>query len=83
MLFDGLLEESAELITEILLRTEELTRGLHVHKDKMKKNANINKGIDNSEYVMMKAVSCCLWEVTGYSPMGVAGGGLHLLPLGL
>lgn len=55
MLFDGLLEESAELITEILLRTEELTRGLHVHKDKMKKNANINKGIDNSEYVMMKA----------------------------
>lgn len=54
MLFDGLLEESAELITEILLRTEELTRGLHVHKDKMKENANINKGIDNSEYVMMK-----------------------------
>ena len=54
MLFDGLIEESAELITEILLRTEELTRGLNVHKDKMKKNANINKGIDNSEYVMMK-----------------------------
>lgn len=54
MLFDGLLEESVELTTEILLRTEELTRGLHVHKDRMKKNANINKGIDNSEYVMMK-----------------------------
>lgn len=39
---------------------------------------------NQTEYVMMKPVSCCLWEVTGYSLMGVAGGGgLHLLPLGL
>lgn len=53
MLFDGLLQESTELITEILLRTEELTRGMQVHKDKMKQNAHLNKGIDNSEYVMM------------------------------
>lgn len=53
MLFDGLLQESVELMTEILLRTEELTRGLQVHKNKMKQNANMNGGIDNSEYVMM------------------------------
>lgn len=38
---------------------------------------------NQTEYVMMTPVSCCLWEVTGYSLMGVAGGGLHLLPLGL
>src|SRR5699024_1724062 len=35
MLFDGLLEESLQLITEILLRTEELTRPLVVHEDRM------------------------------------------------
>lgn len=28
---------------------------------------------NQTEYVMMKPVSCCLWEVTGYSLMGVAG----------
>lgn len=54
MLFDGLLEESLQLITEILLRTEELTRTLVVHEDRMLHNALRNKGLDNSEYVMMK-----------------------------
>ncbi|ALB27911.1 class-II fumarase/aspartase family protein [Companilactobacillus heilongjiangensis] len=54
MLFDGLLNESLELVTEVLLRTEELTRGLQVHKTKMDQNAHINDGLDNSEYVMMK-----------------------------
>lgn len=54
MLFDGILEESMELITEVLLRTEELTRTLVVHKDRMLHNALRNKGLDNSEYVMMK-----------------------------
>jgi len=54
MLFDGLLEESVELMTEILLRTEELTRGIHVNKKRMKKNANINDGLDNSEFLMMQ-----------------------------
>lgn len=53
MLFDGLLSESVELITEILLRTEELTRGIHIHKNRMKQNAYLNDGLDNSEYVMM------------------------------
>lgn len=54
MLFDGLLEESMELMTEILIRCEELTRTLTVHKDRMLHNAMRNKGLDNSEYVMMK-----------------------------
>lgn len=54
MLFDGLLEETMQLITEILLRTEELTRTLVVHEDRMLHNALRNKGLDNSEYVMMK-----------------------------
>ncbi|WP_028273330.1 class-II fumarase/aspartase family protein [Atopococcus tabaci] len=54
MLFDGLLEESLQLMTEILLRCEELTRTLHPHKDRMLENALRNKGLDNSEYVMME-----------------------------
>ncbi|HWJ77981.1 MAG TPA: adenylosuccinate lyase family protein [Niallia sp.] len=54
MLFDGILEEALELTTEILLRCEELTRTMVVHKDKMLQNVMINKGLDNSEYVMMK-----------------------------
>lgn len=54
MLFDGLLEESLELMTEILIRAEELTRTLTVHKDRMLHNVKRNKGLDNSEYVMMK-----------------------------
>lgn len=54
MLFDGILEEALELITEILLRCEELTRTMVVHKDRMLHNVSRNKGLDNSEYVMMK-----------------------------
>ena len=54
MLFDNILEEALELMTEIILRCEELTRTLIPHKDKLLKNANINKGLDNSEYIMMK-----------------------------
>lgn len=54
MLFDGLLEESLQLMTEILLRAEELTRTLQVNKDRMLENALRNKGLDNSEYLMME-----------------------------
>src|SRR5699024_8103348 len=50
MLFDGLLEESLQLITEVLLRTEELTRTLVVHEDRMLHNALRNRGLANSEY---------------------------------
>lgn len=36
---------------------------------------------NQTEYVMMTPVSCCLWEVTGYSLMGVAGGGVTPTPI--
>lgn len=55
MLFDGLMEEAMELTAEVLIRAEELTRTLNVNKERMLENANINHGLDNSEYVMMKA----------------------------
>lgn len=54
MLFDGILEEALELTTEILLRCEELTRTMVVHKERMLHNVMRNKGLDNSEFVMMK-----------------------------
>lgn len=54
MLFDGILEESLQLMTEILLRTEELTRTIQVHDKQMLENALRNKGLDNSEHVMME-----------------------------
>lgn len=54
MLLESSLQESLGLITEIILRTEELTRGLYVNSDKMLSNAYLNHGLDNSEFVMMK-----------------------------
>ena len=54
MLFDAALEEAMELITEVLLRTEELTRTVQVFKERMYQNVLNNKGLDNSEYIMMK-----------------------------
>jgi len=54
MLFDGLMEEAIQLMTEILLRAEELTRTLTVNKERMLENALNNKGLDNSEYLMME-----------------------------
>ncbi|MDD6467329.1 MAG: adenylosuccinate lyase family protein [Erysipelotrichaceae bacterium] len=53
MLMEGLLEEAVELCTEVVMRAEELTRTLHVNKESMLRNAWINKGLDNSEHVMM------------------------------
>lgn len=53
MLFDGMMTEGLELMTEILMRAEELTRTLTVNRKQMVQNANINQGIDNSEYIMM------------------------------
>lgn len=57
MLFDGLMEEGLELATEVLIRGEELTRTLHVNRERMLKNVNLNKGLDNSEYVMMNVAA--------------------------
>ncbi|MCF1684957.1 adenylosuccinate lyase family protein [Tetragenococcus halophilus] len=53
MLFDGIITEALELMTEILMRAEELTRTLTVNRKHMLQNANINQGIDNSESIMM------------------------------
>lgn len=53
MLFDGMLEEALELTTEVLMRAEELTATLQVNRDAMHRNALLNKGLDNSECVMM------------------------------
>ncbi len=53
LLFDGLLEEAIELCVEVIIRAEELTRTIQVYPEKMKANANLLKGLDNSEYVMM------------------------------
>ena len=41
-------------MTEILMRGEELTRTLEIHRERMYQNANINHGLDNSEFIMMK-----------------------------
>lgn len=54
MLYDGVMEEALELTTEVLIRAFELTGNLTVNKERMYDNAMKNKGLDNSEYVMMK-----------------------------
>lgn len=54
MLFDGLMEEALELTTEVLMRAEELTASIHVNTARMYQNAMLNKGLDNSECVMMR-----------------------------
>jgi len=54
MLLESSLHESLELMTEIILRTEEITRTLYINRERMKNNANLNHGLDNSELIMMK-----------------------------
>lgn len=54
MLYDGMMEEALELTAEVLKRAEELTRTLHVDKERMYRNVMLNKGLDNSECVMMQ-----------------------------
>ena len=54
MVSDAYLEEAMELVTEVLMRAEELTRTLTVNRERMYENAVRNQGLDNSEYVMMK-----------------------------
>lgn len=53
MLFDGLIQEATELLVEVLIRANELSHDILIHKDRMLENAKINKGLDSSEYVMM------------------------------
>lgn len=54
MVSDAYLEEAMELVTEVLMRTEELTRTVYVNRERMYENALRNQGLDNSEFVMMK-----------------------------
>ncbi len=54
LLFDRLMEEAQELTNEVLIRARELTRTMHVHTDKLKTNAWLNKGLDNAEHIMME-----------------------------
>lgn len=53
MLYDGMLEEALELTAEVLMQMEELTKTIHINKDRMYENAWKNRGLDNSEFVMM------------------------------
>ena len=54
MLFDSIMDETLELVLEVLMRAEELTKGLVVKKDRLYKNSILNGGLDNAEYIMMK-----------------------------
>lgn len=54
MLQDATFQEALELMTEIILRAEELSRTIQVNTERMKHNAYRNHGLDNSEYIMMK-----------------------------
>ncbi len=54
MLYDGMLEEALELTTEVLMRAEELTATIRINKERMYQNVMLNKGLDNSECVMMR-----------------------------
>ena len=48
MLFDSIVDETMELVLEVLMRAEELTKGLVVKKERLYKNANLNGGLDNA-----------------------------------
>lgn len=54
LLFDGLLDEAVDLTAEVLIRAKALSGGLHVNVERLEQNANINKGLDNAEHVMME-----------------------------
>ncbi len=57
LLFDGLLDEAVELMTEILIRANALSHGLHVNVDRLYRNAMMNGGLDNAEHIMMELAS--------------------------
>ena len=57
MLFDGMLEEAVELTAEVLKRAVKLTEGIRVNKERMYRNACVNKGLDNCENIMMHIAS--------------------------
>ncbi len=54
MMFDSILYEAVGLMREIIIRMVELSGTLNVNVERLVENANINHGIDNSEYIMMR-----------------------------
>lgn len=54
MMFDSILYEAVGLMREIIIRMVELSGTLNVNVERLLENANINHGIDNSEYIMMR-----------------------------
>lgn len=54
MMFDSILYEAVGLMREIIIRMVELSGTLNVNVERLAENANINHGIDNSEYIMMR-----------------------------
>lgn len=59
-IYDANMQESIEIMAEIILRAEELTRTLVIDKTAMYKNVMITQGLINSEKIMM-----CLVERLG------------------
>ena len=55
-IFDANLQESIELMAEIVLRAEELTRTLIIDKSRMQQNVMLTHGLINSEKIMMSLV---------------------------
>ena len=55
-IFDANLQESIELMAEIVLRAEELTRTLIIDKSRMQRNVMLTQGLINSEKIMMSLV---------------------------
>ena len=55
-IYDACLQESIELMAEIVLRAEELTRTIVINKAKMYDNVMLTNGLINSEKIMMNLV---------------------------
>ena len=54
LLFDGLIDEAIELMYEVLIRAKSLTSGMHIDKERMLKNIELDKGLLNIEHIMME-----------------------------
>ena len=55
-IFDGNIQESMELMAEIVMRAEELTRTLVINPGRMRQNVQLTHGLINSEKIMMQLV---------------------------
>ncbi|MGV6988718.1 class-II fumarase/aspartase family protein [Testudinibacter sp. P80/BLE/0925] len=56
-IFDASLQESIELMAEIIMRAEELTRTIVINPEKMYHNVMLTNGLINSEKIMMNLVA--------------------------